>query len=90
MLDGKDLRGVYKKKKKKGGWWNRNSYFLSWMLVLNFIRKLWWIMGILLLYVDRFGWMLSIVIGKNMYFYGFYKICIWILEFLLELIRKLL
>lgn len=59
------------------------------MLVLNFIRKLWWIMGILLLYVDRSGWMLSTVIGKNMYLHGLHKICIWILEFLLELIRKL-
>ena len=80
--------GSLLKKKKKRGWWNRNSYLLSWMLVLNFIRKLWWIMGILLLYVDRSGWMLSTVIGKNMYLQGLYKICILILECLVELIRN--
>lgn len=81
------MRGAYQKKKKKErGWWNRNGYLLSWMLVLNFIRKLWWIMGILLLYVDRSGWMLSTVI-ENMYL-RLYKICILILECLLELIRN--
>jgi len=80
--------GSLLKKKKRRGWWNRNSYLLSWVLVLNFIRKLWWIMGILLLYVDRSGWMLSTVIGKNMYLQGLYKICILILECLLELIRN--
>ena len=90
LPDGKDFESGWGEltKKKKRGWWNRNGYLLSWMLVLNFIRKLWWIMGILLLYVDRSGWMLSIVIGKNMYLQGLYKICILILECLLELIRN--
>ena len=91
LPDGKDFEsgwGELTKKKKERGWWNRNGYLLSWMLVLNFIRKLWWIMGILLLHVDRSGWMLSTMIGKNMYLQGLYKICILILECLLELIRN--
>lgn len=53
---GKDLRVVEGAYKKKRCWWNRNVCRLSWMMVLNLIRRLWWIMGILLLYVDRSGW----------------------------------
>ena len=92
LPDGKDFESGWGEltppQKRKRGRWNRNGYLLSWMLVLNFIRKLWWIMGILLLYVDRSGWMLSTVIGKNIYLQGLYKIFILILECLLELIRN--